>query len=129
MFDAVLGYVVENHVILNQVEENVWCIFFLDLNVRTDTATVAYFTSCCGMEYVGQAVRHTGWRAIGITFGVIESLYATSAGDVIFSGSQFHAAVVRQVAKALHQSLTEGPVANDNSTIHVLQGTGNNFGS
>ena len=123
MLDTILGSIIKNHIIIKQIKHNVWEIFNFHLHIRTNTATITHFTSGCCMEYIGQAVRSTGHRPVSITFSIINSLNASSAGNIIFCSSYFHATVIRQFTRNLYQPFTIRTASYHNSPIKVLQGT------
>ena len=78
---------------------------------------------------VCQAVGYAGNAAVHISFGVVDGLNTPSARDVVFGSRYLYAAVIRQRAYRLHQSLAEGAIPDDHSPVEVLQGSGKDFGS
>ena len=54
---------------------------------------------------------------------IVDSLHATSAGDVVVAGGHLEIAVVWQIHRHLHQSLAIGSCAEHHSAVEVLYRT------
>ena len=129
MLDAVLGGVIKNHIIIQQIEHDIGETLRLDFHIGTDTAAVAHLTSRCRVKYSSQAVGDACHRTVGIAFGIIDGLNTTSAGNVIFGSCYLHATIIREFTRHLHQAFSIGAVTHNHSAVEVLQRTGNDFGS
>lgn len=66
-----------------------------------------------------------GVAAVGML--VVDSLDASSAGNVIFRRCQFELSVVRHVKSGLHESLSVGAGTEDNGAVEVLQTAAGNL--
>ena len=119
---------VGQHIVVAQVEHHVCHRVVLDFNVGFDASTVSHLATANGVEHVGEAVGHLARLAITLQL-VVDGLYAPSARNIVFTGSEFQTSVVRQFARRLHESLAVSPCANDNSTVQVLKRTTQNLRS
>ena len=86
------------------------------------SSAVAHLSTCLGVEHVGEAVGNMfGVSAVGML--VVDCLYATVAGDIVFSCRQFELAVIRQVNGCLNETLAVCPRAEHHGAVEVLERT------
>ena len=119
---------VEDDVFVDEVEHDVGEFLGFYLYVGAYASAVSDFSSGGGVEYVGEAVGDADCCAVGIAAGVVEGLDAAAAGDVVFGGGYFHAAVVGQGSYCLYEAFAEGAVSDDDGAVEVLEGAGDDFG-
>ena len=101
----------------NQIEE--MCIRD-SYNIRSNTSTVSYLTSCLSIKYSGEAIRYTSHASISISVRIIYCLHTSATGDVVLRRGYFYSTSIRHFTCYLYQSFSESAFAKKYSPIHIL---------
>ena len=124
---VVVGGVVEHKELLGQRYAQVGHVFRLDLDVGLDAEAVVHRAASLGLEGRLQRVGHLHGPALLVAVAVVDGLYATSAGYVVFAHGDLHLAVVGHGQYVLHEALAVAALAHDDGTVEVLQAAAHNL--
>jgi len=107
MFTSVPGGIIKEHILGIELNSNFSQGFWYDLEVGHNSAAVIHQASVPGLVFTDQGIGNVTHTSVIIPVRVVQSLDATTTGDVVLGCGNFQLGIVFQWPGSLHKAFSK----------------------